>query len=55
MFDATGHSVWAATDPQLYRYIPVDFEHAKHSMMYGAGWYMMYHTREMYEKVPAMC
>ena len=35
-FDFTGHSIFAATNPLMYKYLPADEEELKKTRMWGA-------------------
>uniref|UniRef100_A0A914UWJ9 Uncharacterized protein n=1 Tax=Plectus sambesii TaxID=2011161 RepID=A0A914UWJ9_9BILA len=42
--DKAYHSVFAATNPAMYKYLPIDIDKAKATMMYGGGFILFHRT-----------
>uniref|UniRef100_A0A914WZ80 Uncharacterized protein n=1 Tax=Plectus sambesii TaxID=2011161 RepID=A0A914WZ80_9BILA len=42
--DKTYHSVFAATNPAMYKYLPTDVDKIGATMMYGGGFILFYRT-----------
>uniref|UniRef100_A0A5S6QQD4 Nucleotide-diphospho-sugar transferase domain-containing protein n=1 Tax=Trichuris muris TaxID=70415 RepID=A0A5S6QQD4_TRIMR len=50
---STGHGIYSATSPEVYKYIPADFEKLKSAsaMMYQAGLLLAFRTKEAVENI----
>lgn len=49
-FTATSHSVYAATHPQMYSFLPTDIQGLKSLSMLGANSMVIYPTRKVYHR-----
>jgi len=47
MFDVTGHNMFMATHPQMYRYLPITNDSAIKVDMHGAGAIFIRRTKQV--------